>query len=741
MTARISRVRWFASGSFAVGMAIAVSAQAQTASPPAPGTLEEIVVTAERREQRLQDVPISATVLSSAEIARRGVTDISNLQQVAPSVAINTVNRSTFVNIRGVGIAQSAPTSNPGVAFYIDGQLIPHEQFIGQSFFDISSIEVLRGPQGTLTGQNSTGGAMFVRTPDPRFGALSGYVEQTIGDYNTFRTTAALNIPLGENVALRIAEIHDEHDSFTKNIGSSPSNPGAMNLDAFRGNLAIRSSNGRLRANLRGEFFDYRTDNIAVKNRADAVNSDPFVIEEDALSYLDQKGFRVGGEIRYDILDKVQLRALTSYQDGYTHDQTDGDRTATARPVPAALPTTGANTAVNPGRVSRASTDFRTFINEINLISTGKGPVQWVAGAFVLNEFIPVTLLRDNRSVVDLVNSNSTIQTKARNTSTSLFGQVNWFVTPKVEVLAGGRYSWDTQVYDRYVVAGAVQPANLVRAVQESGQLTGKLGINLHLDGGTLLYATASKGYKAGGVNLTPATPNFQPERNFVYELGAKTELMDRHLRVNGDVFYSDYKDIQLSSLFAGLPQTQNAASGKAWGGELELTGQFAALGFNLGLGYLDAQFAKDVCINNTNNAAGTRISCPSTSATTADELVTKGSRLPFSPQWTINGGVQYAFPLESVGMVTPRLQWSHLDRQLGTPFPSFRTEVPSRDIFDARVTFDIRERYRLEFYVNNLTDKTYVTSQIQSSSSADGGYIYGAPRQWGVRGTVRFGD
>lgn len=124
------------------------------------GALEAIVVTAERREQSLQDVPISATVLSGEELQRKGVNNLNDIQQVAPSVAINTFNRSTFINIRGVGIAQSAPTSNPGVAYYIDGQLIPHEQFIGHSFYDIGTIEVLRGPQGTLTGQNSTGGAI-----------------------------------------------------------------------------------------------------------------------------------------------------------------------------------------------------------------------------------------------------------------------------------------------------------------------------------------------------------------------------------------------------------------------------------------------------------------------------------------------------------------------------------------------------------------------------------------------------
>ena len=729
----------------------ATSNQPSTADGSAASdALEEIVVTAERREQSLQDVPISATVFSANEIARRGIVNIADIQQSAPSVAINTVNRSTFINIRGVGIAQSAPTSNPGIAYYIDGQLIPHEQFIGQSFFDIGSIEVLRGPQGTLTGQNSTGGAIYVRTPEPKFNDVSGYVEQTIGEFDQFRTTAAVNYGPGENIAIRVAGIHDQRDSFTTNIGPSTSEPGSFNLDAVRVNLALASADRRLRVNFRGEYFDYRSDNIPVKNRGDQnpalrdpaqpapdprqVGS-PFVIREDAISYLNQQGYRISGELRYDITDAIQARALTSWQDGYTHDQADGDRGIA--PINLAVPT------ARRGRVSRASTDFKTWINEVNLLSTGEGDFQWVVGAFSLSENVPLLQLRDDRNTSD-IRSATLVRTvtNAKNTSESVFGQFNWFVTEQLELLAGARYSWDKQVYDRFEVnrtitggIGTPRTQTAIRGVQDSTALTGKVGINFHLDDNTLLYATASKGYKAGGVNLTPNTPGFEPEKNFVYEAGVKTEFFDRHLRLNADVFHSNYKDIQLASLFQGLPLTQNAASGKSWGAELELTGQFDALGFNVGVGYLDARFAEDVCINNTNNPAGTPALCGGA----ADELVPEGRVLPFSPDWTINAGVQYALELCSDLTLTPRVQWAHLSSQVGTPFPGPLTIIPGRDVVDARLTLDVGQRFRVEGFVTNLTDEAYIASQIQNASSANGGYIYGAPRQYGVRGTVRF--
>ena len=161
----------------------------------------------------------------------------------------------------------------------------------------------------------------------------------------------------------------------------------------MRANLAFRTSGDRFRANLRVEHFDWDTDNNAVKNRADLVTSDPFMIEEDARSFLNQQGHRTSLEMRFALTDGVDLRMLSSWQHGNTEDQTDGDRTATARPQPP---------ATNVGRVAYARTVFETWLHEVNLLSTGEGPVQWVVGAFYMDEDVPVTLLRDNRNTTRL---------------------------------------------------------------------------------------------------------------------------------------------------------------------------------------------------------------------------------------------------------------------------------------------------------------------------------------------------
>ncbi|HXR53323.1 MAG TPA: TonB-dependent receptor [Steroidobacteraceae bacterium] len=692
--------------------ALAVAAEADVA-------LDEVVVTAERREQNLQDVPISATVLTGEDMTRQGITDLNDIQTVAPSIAINVVNRSTFVNIRGVGIAQSAPTSSPGVAYYIDGQLIPHEQFIGQSFYDIGSIEVLRGPQGTLTGQNSTGGAIYVRTPAPQFGSYSGSIEQTVGNYDWMRTVGAVNLGFSDSLAVRVAAVHDKRDSFTTNLGPSGSQPGDVANDSQRLQLGWRAPGGRTDLNLFYEHFDWETDNNAVKNRADLVTSDPFSIEEDARSFMTQQGQRASAELRFGLTDGMDLRFQTSWQDGQTEDQTDGDRTATAKPQP---PT------ANVGRVAYASTRFNTWIYELNLLSRGEGPVQWVLGAFYLDESVPVTLLRDNRHTTDFVASNSTIITRADNTSKSVFGQINAFVTDRVELIGGLRYSDDKQYYNRIALPGAPPPpgTDTVGEPAASDEVTGKAGLNFHMSDDLLLYGTVSKGYKAGGVNLTLNTPDFKPETNLVYEVGWKATMLDNHLRVNGDVFYSDYKDIQLSSLYNALPLTQNAASGEALGAELEMTGRFGRFGVNLGIGWLDAEFAESASIVNT--------------STNTQQVVPKGASLVFSPEWTLSAGIDYRIPLGR-GTLTPRLQWGYIDDQLATPFPTTATTVPSRSLVDARLTWESDGRWAVEAFVTNVSDKTYIASQIQNSTSATGGIVYGAPQQYGARVKYNFGN
>lgn len=712
-----------------VAAALGRAAQAQE-TPPSQSILEEVLVTAERRETSLQDVPASATVLSADAIAAQGVDNVGDIQQVAPSVSINTYNRSTFINIRGVGISQSAPTSNPGVAYYIDGVFIPHEQFIAQSFFDFESIEVLRGPQGTLTGQNSTGGAIYVRTPTPDFEEFSGYIDQTIADYDWYRTVGAVNVPITDTLALRVSGVYDERGGFTDNIGPSSSDPGSGTDRAVRASLRYQPAESAT-FDLRYEYFERETDNNAIKNRNDLVTRDAFTIEEDALSFLDQDGYRASLEARFDLPAETQLRILTSYFDAQTSDLADGDRTATSPPVPLPLPTNTANTTLFPGRVGFTNQELETFVTEVNLLSRGEGALQWVVGAFYLDEESPVQVYRDNRSTTVFTQSNSTIDTVLNNESKSVFGQVDYRFSESWAVDLGLRYSEDTQEYTRFVIPGPPPPGCFPCTTDvDSNESTGRFGLKYFASDDVMLYGTVSRGYKAGGINLDPRLPNYDPEINEVAELGFKTTIADGRLRVNGAVFYSEYEGIQLSALVpigtppALIPNTLNAAPAEIYGAELELTGQFGGFGFNVGLSALESEFTEDALLTD--------------SQTNTNRVVPEGSIVPFAPEITANAGVQYEFLIGSM-TVTPRLQASYLDEQLSTPFRYVATTVPSRTIADFRVTMVLMENLRIEAFASNLFDKEYISAQVQDASSARGGMIFGAPRQYGVRAKYDF--
>ena len=260
--------------------------------------------------------------------------------------------------------------------------------------------------------------------------------------------------------------------------------------------------------------------------------------------------------------------------------------------------------------------------------------------------------------------------------------------------------------------------------------MTGRIGLQYFASDELMIYGTVSKGYKAGGINLDPRLPDYEPETNEMGELGIKSTLADGRLRVNGALFYSEYDGIQLSSLTAVgtppvlLPNTLNAAPAEIYGAEIELTGKFAAFEFNLGLSALHGEFTEDAFLTD--------------SQTNTNRLVPEGSKIPFAPELTATAGVQYGINLGS-WTLTPRLQVSYLDEQLSTPFPSVVTTVPSRTIADVRLTAMPTDHLRLEAFATNVFDETWIAAQVQDASSATGGILYGAPRQFGIRARFDF--
>jgi iron complex outermembrane recepter protein len=230
---------------------------AQTVAEPGDaGVLQEIVVTSQRRVENLQDVPIAATALDADAIESKAVMQLADLQAAAPSLSITNAGQTQSVNIRGIGLASNSPNATAGVATYVDGLFQPPiVQF--NSFYDLRGIEVLRGPQGTLVGTNSTGGAIFINSMNPELAESSGYARIGVGNYHAMEAEGAVNLPLADTLAMRVAGFHKERDSFYRDVG--PFDNQAGRLDETGGRIGLLFQPGSFSALAKLQLNDQQT--------------------------------------------------------------------------------------------------------------------------------------------------------------------------------------------------------------------------------------------------------------------------------------------------------------------------------------------------------------------------------------------------------------------------------------------------------------------------------------------------
>ena len=728
-----------ASSALLASAAIAEPAAAPTPSGPSASTstetssdtgLAEIVVMAEKRPENLQKVPISATVLDAAQLRERETYNIQDLQSQTPGLSIQPpLNAETFINIRGVGIQQINPTSSNGVAFYVDGAFVPSLIDSVDTFYDLNSVEVLRGPQGTLVGSNADGGAIFVNSAQPSFDNIKGYFQQTIGNYSDRRSEGAINLPLGDRVAFRAAFVFESEDSFYSNVGQQPpasapplaiNQPGNINYQAARLQLAVKPTDDLL-VTVRYEPYKSSTAGFAVKPDMNAVpagkpvydpyaasiQNQPFTIDYNTPQSLDITGQRLAATVEWHVTDAVEFKSITSNQEGYETDQRDID----ASSAPANF-YADRRTAVN------------AFTQEINLLSTGPGNFQWVTGAYFLHTTIPLDLLQ---------NSGPNASFDAIHTNEAVFASGTYQFLPEWSITLGGRYSHDNLPYHE-----SPFPA-LGNFVTSDSKPTGTFKISWQATPDTLAYASVSSGYKAGGVNLQlPAfgftPPPFEPETNVVEEIGLKTTFENR-LRIDGDIFDSQYKHYQLQeNTSAGLPLTQGPGDARIYGAELELTAAFDALKFNVGSAYLHATVP-----------TAFPYTLPNGSTVSIDE----GTVIPFAPKWMLTAGVQYDFHFMGNNVLTPRvqfqyqgLQYTNIEHTIPLAFPYgtlYDVVIPSHETVDFQLKYSNGGAWSVEAYGKNLANHVYVSDVLLSANGAAPDISYGAPRQYGARLMYKF--
>ncbi len=729
----------------------------------APG--DEIIVTAQRTEQSIQDVPVSVTAISGATLEARGAGDVADAVTHAPNVAVTTgPTGGSFGGffIRGVGQLDNSIALDPGVGVYVDDVYIARVQGSSVDLLDLARLEVLRGPQGTLFGRNTIGGAVNLITIDPSMTETSARVRAVIGSRDRYDVSAAFNLPLSDTAALRATGFTRNQKGWGRNVYSG---------ETF-GDVSELGARLKLKYDLGAAF------SLVLQGDYQRGRNTP--------SHQVLLGFNPGAGITIPIPPPGRpfFRPGVSptgvpFPAGVGADRSD-DRRANFASAPARLDIDNGGASLTMtgdlgGATLKSITAWRRFtetastdfdgtgfvlydnaselrqrqISQELQVSGGIGnSIDYLVGFYYFNEsaFNNVTLCTgtDQPRLVDrCLRSRNNIWLDVE--SLAGFGQATWAITSSIEVFGGLRWTTETKdqandsVLDNRdgvvtVLPPFVMPAPgqtrvalpYTKVSETFSSVTPRVGVNLRLADRVRAYASYAEGFKSGGFNGRPSSQqiiSFDAESVQTYELGLKTELFDRRLRLNGAVFQSDYEDQQLLVFTAvsGLFETRNAGDSRIRGFEVEADANlFDRLALRASVGHLDG---------------GYRRLSPQVAGITLD------TPLPLTPAWTYSLSGEFRQPLAGAGEIQMRADWQWRSEV------SFQLEAdplerqPGYGLLNLRATWVLPdERFRVSLFGTNVTDREYLTNAQDSRSGngvAFGGV--GRPREWGLELDARF--
>ncbi|PVX30525.1 TonB-dependent receptor [Sphingomonas pokkalii] len=720
------------------GTAIPAAAQEAAAPATAPqqaesGTLGEIVVTAQRRTENLQKVPVAATALDPSELKANAVVRLNDLQNATPALSITDAGITAAVNIRGIGLASNSPNVTAGVATYVDGLFQP-PIVQANSFYDLASVEVLRGPQGTLVGSNSTGGAIFINSRNPDVKGVNGYVEGNGGNRGNFGIEGALNVPLTGNLAVRGAGFYRGHDSYFKDVG--PFNNRAGKLDEKGGRIGVLWEPGSFRALWKTQINDRNIGGYAYRPIAGTEFGafrvgDIYTLSYDTPVAIREKAFITSLELRKEFAGGVVLRSITGYQNKKIQGVNDLD--ASQAPV-------SAGGGIREDYFARE----RQYSEEVNLISPSGGRFEWIVGGYYQRNKIDVRIRQTQGGFptdIDPVNERTTL---------GAFAQVSYKIVPDVQLQLGGRYSNYKASGTGAVRIGAGipgfpptgLPVSDLSGSHEDGRVTGKAAINWTVNPDHLLYAFVARGYKPGGFNTVSS--QFRPEMVWNYEIGWKGSLLDRHVRTQVSAFYNDYSDFQFEIVepSTGFNGVQNLSKGKIKGFEAQVQSRFGGFSLDGNVAYVHSKLSGLTFVNTRRIPsatlgpqcpAGTPSNPPVCFDYTPAIITTTGGPNLYSPNWTYGGSAAYEFALPKGMTLTPRINYAYVGpRFTYLAYSPVSDRIAGYGLVSGLITLR-SGRYHIEAYGTNLTGERYVSGQFGLRE------FYGAPREYGIRAGFTF--
>ena len=688
-------------------LSISTTALAQAnAAADEPQGLQDIVVTAEKRETTLQRTPMSISVVTAEDVRRNGISNVQDLITGAPGVTLNTASNSAIISVRGISSRDTTEIGDPAVAISIDGQYLQRSIGLNDSVFDLERVEILRGPQGTLYGRNATGGAINFITAKPSkdFKALASV---TIGNYSTLATEGMVNIPLADTVQMRAAFSTRRHDGYRDNAPAADGDD--QDSQSARVHLAMQPTD-RLDLLLTGEYSHlggvgptYFGAPLQRDANGEIIHEQPQIPSKGkrfALNLPDQRQdidiYSGRWQATYD-LDIAKLTYLGSYRRLNFNRLFDLDGTATS------------------ALAFDASERLRTWSHEVRLNSQGDGPFRWQAGLFSFNE-------HNNLLATFLDYSTAAAGTKLfifqypdiSSKSKAAFAQAAFKISPALEIEGGIRYSDDRK--NRKGTAFYLPVAVPADEAYKGNRWTFHGAVNYTLPSGSLLYAKFDTGYKAGGFT---DVASYGPETIKAWEVGSKNRFFDNRLQFNVSGFYYDYTGQQISQFANGVTTIFNAGKSRVYGGDVEMAVQVTPEDrFDGFVSYLNAQFTEFCTVRAT--------PCPATNNF-------KGNVLPQAPRWQLSGAYQHEFAMPG-GALTARIQTRYESETYLTFFQRASERNGGYTRTDATLTYRADKGWGAELFVRNLENSTVFTAASEQDFFGTYTYQFAAPRTFGAR-------
>lgn len=778
-------------GAMAVVLSAAAPALAQESEAADEGRLDEIVVTAQKREENLQRAAISISAVTAEALVDKGVSDVTQLSTMVPALQVgSSYGGGSQFTLRGVGNVVLNLNSDTAVITNVDGIPIGRATSIQGLFYDLERVEVLKGPQGTLYGRNATGGAINVITAKPKYGEVSGFLNASYGNFDAVNVMGAINLPIGERTAVRLAGTLNQHDGYYSD-GS--------------GDERIRAIRGTIKSDL--------TDNVTLTVGADY--SVQTGIGYGATVAVNDKNSRIGiqdprssniysGTIAAPAfsflgpLTGVRPRQNNSMWGVYANLDIETS-IGTLTILPSYRETHLDFETVSPGFYTATDERDKQKTLEVRLVSPNENRLQYIVGAFYMKEE-NVARIGFNQQYFGAFGTFA-----PTSTAYAGYARLTYKVTPEFRVSLAGRYTSDKRENAQDVVNGITlcpagmanpggancigtptfpytgtnPPADWVNPAggffpginYATGAITSisyspfvgqrtfnkfnwRAGVEYDVGPQSLLYATFESGFKAGGFyNSTNPDPTFGPETVDSYTIGSKNRFLDGRLQVNVEAFWLNYKDKQLSLI---IPQatggttfaTLNVGDARIRGVELDVLARATKNTLlNLNIQYLDA---KETSFNYNAFGAppltGCAVGAPSGGFFPVN---CSGQTSVNSPKWTINAGIEQTFPLANGGSIKASAQ-TRYQSSVQTSYDFF---AASREggytMTDLYVTYEApNSRYFITGFVSNLEDQARATyTQIVPQSFAAPAPLSGPllrtsltpPRTYGVRVGMKF--